>query len=111
MTQERNIGRGGVLAIGLVVLVTACATNPEINEVYLQSDGVTIEFGIDSCNADLDALVVESEATVEVTITATSDTPDDCADSIIIMLNEPLGDRQLLNGSTGDVLDVRPSEN
>jgi len=69
-----------------------------------------VELGINTCNADLDALVVESDTTVEVTITAENDTTDDCADSIVITLDKPLGHRRLINGSTGDLLDVQPGE-
>lgn len=62
------------------------------------------------CNTDLDAAVVESHATVEITITAKNDTTDDWADSIVITLDQPLGDRPLVNGSTGEVLDVQPGD-
>ncbi len=99
-----------VLVAGLALMLAGCSTNPEITEVYLRSDGVAIEFGVNTCNADLDAVVVESDTAVEVTITAENDTTDDCADSIAITLDQPLGDRQLINGSTGDVLDVQPGE-
>ena len=98
------------LVAGLALMLAGCSTNPEINEVYLRSDGVAIEFGVNTCNADLNAVVVESDTAVEVTITAENDTTDDCADSIAITLDQPLGDRQLINGSTGHVLDVQPGE-
>jgi hypothetical protein len=106
-------GRGlsAVLVAGLALVLAACSTDPEINEVYLRSDGVTVEIGVNTCNADLDAVVVESDTTVEVTITAENDTPDDCADSIVITLDQPLGDRPLIDGSTGNAIDVQPAEN
>jgi hypothetical protein len=111
MFEMKRNGLGVALVVGLVVLLAGCSTNPAINEVYLRSDGVTIEFGVGSCNADLDAEVVESDTTVEVTITAENDTSQDCADLVVITLDRPLGERELVNGSTGEVLDVQPGEN
>ena len=99
-----------ILVAALALVLTGCSTNPEITEVYLRSDGVTIEVGVNTCNADLNAVVVESDTTVKMTITAENDTTDDCADSIAITLDQPMGDRQLINGSTGDVVDVQPGE-
>ena len=99
-----------ILVAALALVLAGCSTNPEITEVYLRSDGVTIEVGVNTCNADLNAVVVESDTTVKMTITAENDTTDDCADSIAITLDQPMGDRQLINGSTGDVVDVQPGE-
>lgn len=110
MAAAKNEGLSIALVAGLALVVAGCSANPEIREVYLRSDGVTVEFGIDTCNADLEAQVVESDTRVEVTISAENDTTDDCADSIVITLDQPLGDRQLINGSTGKVLDVQPGE-
>jgi hypothetical protein len=44
---------------------------------------------------------------VTVTVTARNDTSDDCADALIVHLDQPLGDRQLLDGVTGDLVPVR----
>ena len=110
MVAGKNKGLSAALVAGLALVLAGCSANPEIREVYLRSDGVTLEFGVNTCNADLDAVVVESDTTAEVTITAENDTTDDCADSIVNTLDQPLGDRQPINGSTGDVLDVQPGE-
>jgi len=109
LAMKRN-GLSVVLVVGSLLLLAACSTNPEIDEVFLRSDSVTIEFGVNACNADLFAEVVESDTTVEVTITAENDTTDACADLIAITLDKPLGDRQVVNGSTGEVLDIQPGE-
>jgi hypothetical protein len=62
---------------------------------------------VGSCNADLTAEVEESPSQVTVTVTARDDTSDDCLDGLIVHLDQPLGDRQLLDGVTGDVVSVR----
>lgn len=73
----------------------------------MRPDGVTIEFGVDTCNADPDASVVESDTRVEVSITAKNDTTDDCRDHLIISLDSPLEGRELVDASTGETLEVR----
>ena len=73
----------------------------------MRTDGITLEFDVDTCNADLEGSVVESPATVEVTITARNDTTSDCRDMLLVVLEEPLGDRDLVDGATGRVLEVR----
>jgi hypothetical protein len=108
MTTSRKTGRGVLLVLGFVLLLAGCSTHPEIsNWVLVRPDGVTIEFGVDTCNADLDASVVESDTRVEVTITAKNDTTDDCRDHLIISLDGPLDGRELVDASTGETLEVR----
>ena len=93
------------------MLLVSCSTNPEISEAYLSADGKTIDLGVNSCNDDLSVQVIESETTVEVTVTAKNDTNDACSDAIKITLEQPMGDRLLIDGSTGETLRVLTGEN
>jgi hypothetical protein len=72
-----------------------------------EGDGRTLKLIVGSCNADLTAEVEESPSQVTVTVTARDDTSDDCLDGLIVHLDQPLGDRQLLDGVTRDVVSVR----
>lgn len=95
--------------VAAVLLLAACSTNAGIFEAYISADGVTVELSVNTCNADLSTEVIESESTAEVTVIAENDTTDDCADVITITVNEALGDRSLIDGSTGEVLRVSPA--
>jgi hypothetical protein len=110
MLRIDSLRLAAVAVVGLALPLAACSGNPEILAAFLRADGVTIEFSVATCNADLTAAVVESDTTVEVTITAENDTTDDCADAIAVTLDAPLGDRQLINAASGRVLDVEPAE-
>lgn len=111
MRQSVDWVRGILLLVGLVLMLAGCSRHPEVgNWVLLRPGGVTIEFGVDTCNADLQAEVVESATRVEVTITALNDTTDACRDLLVVTLAEPLGDRELTNGATGKALQVRSAE-
>jgi hypothetical protein len=41
-----------------------------------------------------------------VTVTARNGTSDGCLDRVVVRLDEPLGDRQLVDGATGQVVAV-----
>ncbi len=104
----RNTRHGVLAVLGSVLLLAGCAFHPEISpQAGLGPDGITLEFGVDTCNADLEASVVESAATVEVTIVARDDTTNDCRDTLTVVLDYPLGDRELVDGATGRVPEVR----
>lgn len=74
----------------------------------LDDDERTLVISFDACDADNnDATVSESTDTVTVTV-VTDDPPGgpSCADGLRITLDEALGSRNLIDGSTGEVLDV-----
>jgi len=111
--MRRSVGgiRGVPLLLKFVLLLAACSSRPEVdNWALLRPDGVTIHFGVDTCNAELSAEVVESPAQVVVTITAQKDTTDDCRDQLVVVLAEPLRDRELINGATGKAFEVRSAD-
>ena len=104
----RDAWQLGSMVVGALFLLAGCTFHPAIDPVaFLSPDGVTIEFGVPTCNADLDAMVIESDARVEVTITAQNDTTDDCRDVHVIVLDDRLNGRELVNGSTGETFEVR----
>ncbi len=81
----------------------------EIAEAIL--DGVDrLSLGVQSCNGEPAAEVDETASTVTVTVTATPAGPGGtqalCRDSVVIPLRNPLGDRTLVDGSSGDSVQV-----
>ncbi len=94
----------------LAVLLAGCSRSPEIMTAYLSADGMTIELEVDTCNADLAFQVEESDTAVAITVEAENDTNDDCLDNLVISIDEPLGDRDLIDRSTGEVVRVVPGE-
>lgn len=97
-----------------VLLLTLVACSPGRGEVPIseaRADGETssvLELGVSSCNGDPDAEVTETPDAITVTVTA--DLPgsnsDDCADGMTIPLSEPLGQRKVVDGATGQTLDI-----
>lgn len=81
----------------------------EIAEAILD-DVDLLSLGVQSCNGSPVADVVETSSTVTVTVTATTAGPDGaqhaCRDSVVIPLRNPLGDRTLVDGSSGDSVQV-----
>lgn len=64
---------------------------------------------VPSCNGDpvLDELVEESEVVRLRIVTTQTDPGDACLDSLEVELDEPLGDRDLLDMTSGTKLQVR----
>ena len=105
----RRIRLAGVAFATVVLSACPAAGAAQIMEASVSSDGRELMLTVDSCNADLSAKVAESPSRVTVTVTVRNDTNDDCADVIVVNLDEPLGERQLLN-ATGAVVPVRDAD-
>ncbi|WP_062464559.1 hypothetical protein [Demequina soli] len=58
---------------------------------------------VDTCNGDPVAAVVETDATVTITVTSTKRNPGDaCLDVLKVPLGADLGDRDVIDGVTGE---------
>lgn len=69
----------------------------------MSPDGRSIAVAVDSCNAEPVVEIGEQSADrVVVSATAERNAGRDCADVVSVVLDEPLGDRRLVDGSTGD---------
>jgi len=80
------------------MLLSGCshAGSPEIFGASVEADGRKLVLTVGSCHADLSAEVDESASRVIVSVIARNGTNDDCADLIIVHLDQPLGARRLL---------------
>lgn len=97
-----------------MLLVAGCGGDaPSIVIVYGNPDSSRIEVGVDVCNRN--PSVNAEETTEEVRLTATADElsgdgEDDCRDSVDLTLKAPLGDRIVVDDSTGEQVEVAPLE-
>jgi hypothetical protein len=87
----------------LVVVLTGCASQPEIYGASASGDGTTLEFEMAACHGDYAVTISQSAEEVRVRITdQRRRTPlsggDACADGVgPIELDEPLGGRRLID--------------
>ncbi len=81
-----------------------------INAVLRELDVVSVQVG--SCNAVRRETVIEEDTeAVEVTVLVEGDSIDDCLDAALnIELAAPLGERELIDGTTGEPVEVHLNE-
>ena len=106
-----------VAAVGLVgVLLSAC-TGPaqKRRPVELAEDAILVapaelEVGVQSCNGNPEITqLTETDQQVRVEVTATVFDPgDSCLDLIVVALDAPLGDRELVDLTSGRTIRVVP---
>lgn len=92
-----------------VVAGAACSAFPrDVRIVQASASDLerTVTMSVDSCNADVSASAEEHPDRVEVTVRARNVTRDDCADPAAVELDDALGDRDLVDASTGEVVAV-----
>ena len=109
-------------AVLAVALLTSCSASADsasterervptgINE--WQVDGDVLQLGVNSCNSAPEASVVETDADVTVTVTvlgpASDGAMDACMDAVTVTLAKPLGDRAVIDESTGREVNPLP---
>lgn len=107
-----SVGRRslGVMALSVVLFVSACSYQPGIYNAIASGDGTTLDLSMNNCHGDYSVAVTETSDRVSVEITDNrtpiSVSGDDCADNVRMNLDEPLGGRTLVNGTDGSVIDV-----
>jgi hypothetical protein len=98
-----RFGRVGVLAWSVAVLVAAgalsgCRADAEVDAILATQRPDAFDVLVNTCNADLDVAVDESDTEVVIEVRNNDrrliDTGgDDCQDAVRIELDAPLGDR------------------
>jgi hypothetical protein len=104
------VGLAVLLVASLVLLGCGGRRDARIVDAVLEGDR-TLVLSIDACNAD-DNRTETTEEDDAVTIAVTTDDPpggDDCADGVTVELAGPLGNRALIDESTGEPVEVRPA--
>ena len=68
-----------------------------IQEAFLSPDGRVVALVVDTCGAELTAEFTEDLLSVSVLVLARSESGDDCGQVVEIEIEEPLGDRRLID--------------
>ncbi|SEI87309.1 hypothetical protein [Demequina mangrovi] len=103
------VTRRAALPMAVALLLAACAPS-EPTEVRgpvaiigWSNAGNEQIVDVDTCNGDPVAEVVETDTTVTITVTSTRRDPGDaCLDIVRVELDADLGDRQVIDGVTGE---------
>lgn len=106
-----------VIALAAVLVVVLAAQSfvaedrrkAEIIDARLEGQS-TLELVISACNGENNEVDVDERAD-EVVLTVTTDDPvdgDACADGLTVDLAEPLADRRVVDGATGETVDLLP---
>ncbi len=104
------MGLAKIVLVGLVAMVLGgCYSDPAFmeDEIYVSPDGLLLNIGIGSCNADITVAVEETPTEVIVTPTVENNQRGhDCADGFLVTLAEPLGERAVVDGRNGETFDA-----
>lgn len=103
-----HIRLAAVAAI-VVLILSGCAAKPMIFEVKGESGSHELSFGVNTCNRNPRAIVTETPDKVRIAIEAdpvNGNGEAECADSVQVVLSEPLGDRAVIDDATGDALEI-----
>lgn len=96
-----------LLTITVGFLVGACGLGSDtamINKVYADPTDTILDLGVASCNATITYEVAETSTTVTITVTTENSTSGDCLDQLFVELDDPVGQRQIIDGSSGAVI-------
>ena len=95
--------------VALAFIAASCSGTVPVLDAVASGDGTTLFVSFNSCNAELEFDVDEGDDVVTIIANHRSPLPrgEDCADGATVTLDAPLGDRRLIDGATGDELDVR----
>ena len=110
--------RARSLVVGVIVLVgipSACGgrTDVEVLEVSVQNEDATLLLQVNTCNEDSTSVSVD-ESDSEIVVTASTRARfgcsgrDDCSDPRSVQLDEPLGDRQIVDADGNEIRRVDP---
>jgi hypothetical protein len=102
--------RGALLILLLTLVAAGCGRETSIYEGRISSDGRVVLLIVGACNADLEVEVDERADAVGVRVRVSNAWEGDCAGSVHFGLSEPLGDRVLIDASTGNTIPVRVDE-
>ncbi|HET7736069.1 MAG TPA: hypothetical protein VFK52_08860 [Nocardioidaceae bacterium] len=99
--RSRKTVRPSFAGVVLVVALGGCSQERQtapVDTVYGTPESSRLELSISACHREPEAFVEESDHDVhlKVTVSEAGGSGGDCMDSLIVQLNEPVGDRKIL---------------
>ena len=100
--------------LGVVVLMCGVAScgggGTRIVAAYGLADSTRLELSVDTCGAEISVDVEETADEVRILAETEGGEKAECLDSTVVALDEPLGDRRVVDASTGDEVELSPAE-
>ncbi|MGB3762937.1 MAG: hypothetical protein WA966_06910 [Ornithinimicrobium sp.] len=98
--------------VGGVILSGCGAAEPKIIELYGDPSSRLVEAAVNTCDQHPRLLAEESPDEVIVTLIVNDldFSRGDCSDGAVVTLVDPLGERSVVDGYTGEPLNVLPAE-
>ena len=106
---RRLAQREGFLGLGVTLLVFGCGGGRQpasLAEVRLGDDARTLIVSVNSCQGSPSASVAEEPDRVVITAEANLDSDRTCLDGLTIELGEILGQRDVIDGVSGQSMSV-----
>ena len=97
-------------AISGLVMLGGCQVSVPVVEVWGSSDDRELEVAVDTCNRDPDVAALESEEEVRLQVSVARSfalNSNSCRDAAKVVLDEPLGDRRVIDDSNGAELEAQ----
>ncbi|MDQ3526642.1 MAG: hypothetical protein M3424_01890 [Actinomycetota bacterium] len=97
-------------ALSAVGLLSGCQVSAPVFEVWSGTDERELQVGVDTCNREPEVTALETATEVRLSVRVNRSfalTKNDCLDGAMVTLKEPLGDRQVVDDSTGVQLTVQ----
>lgn len=109
--MRRSSTRILIVAVAAAIVTAGCSSQPDIYRVVASGDGMSLQMQVASCNRDYDVVVNEDSDQVHVEVTDQRRRnpfagTDDCSDGVEVLLDQPLGDRRLIDSIHGVELPV-----
>jgi len=102
------------VAVAAVVIATGCSSPPEpsINVVIGTRDSSVLQVQPKTCNERPTVRATETDSAIRLTVTVERDSGgQECLDPPeTVRLKAPVGERRIIDDSTGEVLDLLPPE-
>ena len=102
-----------LVCLFLAVAIAGCTTGPQRGPVEIrgaiQVDPQTLSLDLPSCHGDPEITVQdETDTEIRIEVVSTVHTNGDaCADVIEATLEQPLGDREVIDSTSGDSLQIQ----
>ncbi|WP_345459049.1 hypothetical protein [Nocardioides marinquilinus] len=108
MTTTRTVS---VLVGALAFVASGCSSTVSIIEARGEAGSATVRLVVASCHQDPVAEVEETGTEIRISIKPQrGGNGDECADALTVTLDEPVGDRALVDGDTGGRVRLKPPE-